>query len=386
MFAATALIFNGNGKILAVSRRNRHDQFCLIGGKAEEGELPTEAISREVLEEVGTEFTPISVIHSGPCSFDYLYVGSIGTACDVKIDTMPSGILLKVYFGKNENEFIVESKNNGAYIALNSREYLSDQLMCVKAQLDDIVVVSNKEGAVFRLPAARFSQMFKSMESYSMTFVGILHGEPKFLNQVHDECFVKWVDVSELYDGPFGSFNRKLIALYSQGNFKLREPTAREKLSPRQRHDGPQTAADCIIYKRSTNSFVAIERKHEPFGMALPGGHVDYGETFKEAAIREAGEEVSLFVDKILNIIDTERVFDEPNRDPRKHVITKPFIFEVADDFEPVAADDAKSFKWVNIWDKDKAGLILDHLEMVNILSEMLERENIGKCFLTEEE
>lgn len=39
---------------------------------------------------------------------------------------------------------------------------------------------------------------------------------------------------------------------------------------------------------------VLVERLREPFGLALPGGHVDPGETPKEAAIREFTEETGL--------------------------------------------------------------------------------------------
>jgi len=43
-------------------------------------------------------------------------------------------------------------------------------------------------------------------------------------------------------------------------------------------------------------SIVLIKRKNPPFGWALPGGFVDYGETLESAAVREAREETSLQV------------------------------------------------------------------------------------------
>ena len=40
--------------------------------------------------------------------------------------------------------------------------------------------------------------------------------------------------------------------------------------------------------------FVLIERQKVPFGLALPGGHIDPGETPKQTAVREFAEETGL--------------------------------------------------------------------------------------------
>ena len=39
---------------------------------------------------------------------------------------------------------------------------------------------------------------------------------------------------------------------------------------------------------------ILIKRKNPPFGWAIPGGFVDYGESLEYAAMREAEEETSL--------------------------------------------------------------------------------------------
>lgn len=51
--SVVALIQNQDGRFLAVSRPNRPNDLGLPGGKIDPGELPEEAIVREVLEETG---------------------------------------------------------------------------------------------------------------------------------------------------------------------------------------------------------------------------------------------------------------------------------------------------------------------------------------------
>jgi len=59
----------------------------------------------------------------------------------------------------------------------------------------------------------------------------------------------------------------------------------------------PRLTVDIII--ELGNGIVLINRKNPPYGWAIPGGFVDYGETVEEAAIREAKEETSLDVDEL---------------------------------------------------------------------------------------
>jgi ADP-ribose pyrophosphatase YjhB (NUDIX family) len=96
----------------------------------------------------------------------------------------------------------------------------------------------------------------------------------------------------------------------------------------------PKLTIDIII--NIEGKIVLIKRKNPPYGWALPGGFVDYGETVEKAAIREAKEETSLDLENL----EQFHVYSEPNRDPRGHNIS--VVFTAQGIGEPKAADDAK--------------------------------------------
>ena len=55
---------------------------------------------------------------------------------------------------------------------------------------------------------------------------------------------------------------------------------------------------------RNGDRILLIERRKPPFGFAPPAGHVDDGEEFEAAAIRESKEEVGLDTDKLNLLIE----------------------------------------------------------------------------------
>ena len=99
---------------------------------------------------------------------------------------------------------------------------------------------------------------------------------------------------------------------------------------------------------------ILIERKNEPFGWAIPGGFVDYGESVEHAAKREALEEISLDVE----LVEQLCVYSEPTRDHRKHTISIVFIATATG--EPKASDDAKSLMICQPWEMPN-NLCFDH-------------------------
>ena len=96
----------------------------------------------------------------------------------------------------------------------------------------------------------------------------------------------------------------------------------------------PAPTVDIII--EIGEAIVLIERKNPPPGWALPGGFVDYGESFEDAARREALEETGLEV-QLLRQLHT---YSHPDRDARRHTASTVFIATASG--VPLAADDAK--------------------------------------------
>ncbi|HVN85816.1 MAG TPA: NUDIX hydrolase [Candidatus Binatia bacterium] len=95
----------------------------------------------------------------------------------------------------------------------------------------------------------------------------------------------------------------------------------------------PVPTVDTII--EIAGGIVLINRRFAPFGWALPGGFVDYGESLEAAAIREAREETGLAV----TLIEQFYAYSDPTRDPRRHTIATVFIGRASGTLR--AADDA---------------------------------------------
>jgi ADP-ribose pyrophosphatase YjhB (NUDIX family) len=123
------------------------------------------------------------------------------------------------------------------------------------------------------------------------------------------------------------------------------------------RYRNPTPTVDIIIEYQS-QGLVLIERQKPPYGFALPGGFVEYGESLEEAAVREAKEETGLDV-KLLGQFHS---YSDPNRDPRQHTITTVFIARGAG--TPQAASDAKSLA---IFSPDDlpSPLAFDHVQIL---------------------
>jgi len=137
-----------------------------------------------------------------------------------------------------------------------------------------------------------------------------------------------------LYDQEaYGVFNKGVISYLAYVTQKL--------------SGGPYSTVDAII--EIDGGIVVIERSNPPFGLALPGGFVDYGDSLEDAVTREVKEETDLSVTELKQF----HTYSEPNRDPRFHTIGTVFIAEAKG--TPKAGDDAAGLKII------KKDVILKH-------------------------
>lgn len=125
----------------------------------------------------------------------------------------------------------------------------------------------------------------------------------------------------------------------------------------------PYLTTDGIIKLYDENDIfkgiVLIERLNEPFGLALPGGFVDIGESVENALIREMKEETNLDV----KILALQNIYSEPSRDPRFHTASAVYICEAKG--KPKAMDDAKEVFVYPIKEIPLEKLVFDHKKIV---------------------
>jgi len=133
---------------------------------------------------------------------------------------------------------------------------------------------------------------------------------------------------------------------------------------------GPFTTVDAII--ELEGGIVVIERSNPPFGLALPGGFVDYGESLEDAVIRETKEETNLEVTELKQF----HTYSDPKRDPRFHTIGTVFLVKAKG--RPKAGDDAAGLKIIKPEDIEKLGFAFDHKK---ILEDYLRYKKGGDTF-----
>ena len=141
----------------------------------------------------------------------------------------------------------------------------------------------------------------------------------------------------------------------------------------KQKYRNPLVTVDIVI--EIDNGIVLIKRANPPYGWALPGGFVDYGETLESSAVREAKEETSLDI----KLKEQFHSYSEPDRDPRHHTVTTVYIAKGIG--SPKPADDAKK---VGVFTKSNLPepIVFDHKKIIDDYFRYTEGELRTNIFL----
>ena len=123
-----------------------------------------------------------------------------------------------------------------------------------------------------------------------------------------------------------------------------------------ERYKNPFPTVDVIV--EIGGRVLLVQRRNPPYGWAIPGGFVDYGESAEDAAVREIKEETGIDITGLTQF----RCYSAPDRDPRFHTIT--MVFTAASTGKPVAGDDAAH---VGLFDRDNlpSPIAFDHAQIL---------------------
>lgn len=119
----------------------------------------------------------------------------------------------------------------------------------------------------------------------------------------------------------------------------------------------PFVTVDAIIELKE--GIVVIKRSNPPFGWALPGGFVDYGESLEAAVAREAKEETGLDIFAVKQF----HTYSDPDRDPRFHTIGT--VFTARAKGTPKAGDDAAGVKIISFKQAARLDFAFDHKKII---------------------
>ncbi|MFA6384320.1 MAG: NUDIX hydrolase [Candidatus Omnitrophota bacterium] len=131
----------------------------------------------------------------------------------------------------------------------------------------------------------------------------------------------------------------------------------------------PFLTVDTIIEFKG--GIVLIKRSNPPFGWAIPGGFVDYGESLEDAAAREAKEETNLDVTGLKQL----HTYSDPRRDPRFHTVCT--VFSAKGKGPLRAGDDAADIRLIDPRDLKNIEFAFNHRDVIKDYLKIKEGKNV---------
>jgi len=161
------------------------------------------------------------------------------------------------------------------------------------------------------------------------------------------------------HTSPQTSLREIIFCLYDDKAFKVfdKEVNAYIEHIVEDLGKGPYVTVDIIIER--PEGIVLIERSNPPYGWALPGGFLDYGESVEECAVREAKEETNLELKDLKQF----HTYSASGRDPRFQTVT--VVFTAKGVGTPKSGDDAKGLKVVKYGELTKLKYAFDHNKVI---------------------
>jgi bifunctional NMN adenylyltransferase/nudix hydrolase len=137
---------------------------------------------------------------------------------------------------------------------------------------------------------------------------------------------------------------------------------------------GPFLAADCLVKHRDKILLVTRGKAAGRGQKAIPGGFVEKGERFFDAALREAMEETGLDRETLEEHFAGHWLCDNPDRSLRGRIVSMAFLFCIPDDVDVPAVkagDDAAHADWYDFASLTTAEFYEDHHSIItNLLKE----------------
>lgn len=149
----------------------------------------------------------------------------------------------------------------------------------------------------------------------------------------------------------FCSYDKEAFGIFNKGVIGYLEYVT-QKLG-----NGPYVTVDAII--EVNDGIVIIKRSNPPFGWALPGGFLDYGESLEDAVIREAKEETGMDLENLKQF----HTYSDPSRDPRFHTIGTVYVGKGRG--KGKAGDDAADLKIIKLSEIKDMDLAFDHKKIL---------------------